>query len=373
MKGHIAGFKFRHFFFVVLFSSALAACAPVQPPSLVSATASPARLENGSDPTLFRFVFTGDSRGDYQAEPPVYLVEDILAQIVGHILALKPGPEFVIFNGDMVAKTTFTKAPEMMARWRAVFQEPLQKAGVRVYTAPGNHVLDQKQPCAVDEICYVPRFVRNFQADNPMNGPAGYEGVTYSFTHENVHFVTATSFITHNGPDNIEVPPALFRQQQKNFEYFINRPNRQWLARDLARDDSAFTVFFTHNPLYPVGPHHKDMKGLHAYPDMRAQVAAILTADGVDIFLASHEHLYARSTLGPGNPTGAAPAAALPQVVVGAASAPLAATPARSDMRFEKYLAAYAFLVGDVKADRIEFRAYDQNAHEIDSFSIAAD
>jgi hypothetical protein len=330
------------------------------------------RPHSAGDPTLFRFVFTGDSRGDYKAKPPVYLEEELLSRTAGFIQALEPKPEFVIFNGDMVAKTAYSKAPEVIKRWHALFQAPLQAANIKVYIAPGNHVVDQKTPCPPGETGYISLFNKSFPADNPKNGPAGYEGVSYSFTHGSVHFVTVTSFMSHDGPDHTELTTGEFAQPKKGFEYFVNEPNRSWLKQDLAQDRSRFTVFFTHVPPYAVGPHHEDKMGLDAHPANRDAVAAILVDNKVDMVLASHEHLYARANLGPDNPVGAGPKGALPQVVVGSVSAPLNTEPARQDMEFAKYLASYGYLVADVKQDRIECQMMNGDNQPIDFFTIKA-
>ena len=330
------------------------------------------RTHAAADPTLYRFVFTGDSRGDYKAKPPVYLEEELLSRTAGYIQALEPRPEFVIFNGDMVAKTTFTQAPEVIKRWHQVFQEPLKAAGIKVYIAPGNHVVDQKKPCPPGETCYISLFNRSFPSDSPKNGPAGYEGVSYSFTQGNVHFVTVTSFMSHDGPDHSELTPAEFTQPKSQFEYFVNEANRNWLQQDLATDRSPFTVFFTHVPPYAVGPHHEDKKGMDAHPANRDALAGILVDNGVDIVLASHEHLYARADLGPENPVGSGPKGPLPEVVVGSVSAPLNTEPARADMVFAKYLATYGYLVADVKKDRIEFQMFNGDNQPIDFFTIKA-
>lgn len=327
---------------------------------------------SAADPTLFRFVFTGDSRGDYKATPPVFLEEEMLARITGYIRALEPRPQFVIFNGDMVAKSTFSKAPEVIGRWQELFQKPLQAEGVKVYLAPGNHVVDQKKPCPPGETCYVSLFNRSFPADNPGNGPAGYEGVSYSFTQGEVHFVTVTSFMSHDGPDHTELTPAEFAQPKSRFEYFVNQANRDWLQQDLRADSSRFTVFFTHVPPYAVGPHLADKKSMEAHPANRDALTAILADNGVDMVLASHEHLYARADLGPDNPPGSGLKATLPQVVVGSASAPLNAEPPRSDMVFAHYLASYGYLVADVKRDRIECQMYNGENQPIDFFIIKA-
>lgn len=323
-----------------------------------------------SDETLFRFVFLGDSRGDYKADPPVYLAEEVFQKIIKRILALSPKPEFVIFNGDMVAKTTFKEAPEVIERWQSIFLQPLQKNGITIYTTPGNHILDGNAMNKDNSIRYIPLFRKYFQADNPLNGPSIYKGVTYSFTYKNCHFVTVTPFITHGGADNRELKPGEFVQKDKEFEYFINRENRRWLEGDLRRNRADFTIVFTHCPLYPVGPHYKDRKNLHAHPSNRDRIAQILVDNGVDVYLTSHEHLYARVNLSSSNPPSSKLSGNLLQVVVGSASAPLSDSPPRKDMTFESYQKVYEFLVADVKRNHIECNVFDEKGDRIDSFSI---
>jgi hypothetical protein len=323
-----------------------------------------------TDKTLFRFVFLGDTRGDYKTVPPVYLAEEVFREIVKRILELSPKPTFVIFNGDMVAKTTYKEAPEKIERWQSIFLLPLQKNGIKIYTAPGNHILDGNALNQDNSIRYIPLFRKYFQADNPLNGPSIYKGVTYSFTHKNCHFVTVTPFITQRGIDNSELKPGEFVQKKKDFEYFINRENRRWLEGDLRRNHADFTIAFTHCPLYPVGPHYEDRKNLHAHQHNRDSIAQILVDNSVDIYLASHEHLYARVKLSPSNPASSKLRGDFLQVVVGSASAPLSNKPPRKDMVFEKYQKVYEFLVADVKRNRIEFNVFDEKGNRIDSFSI---
>jgi hypothetical protein len=323
-----------------------------------------------SDETLFRFVFLGDTRGDYKADPPVYLAEEVFQKIIKRILALSPKPEFVIFNGDMVAKTTYKEAPEMIERWQCIFIKPLRENGITIYITPGNHILDGNAVNKDNSIRYIPLFRKYFQADNPLNGPSFYKGVTYSFTHKNCHFVTVTPFITQKGIDNSEIKPGEFVQKKNDFEYFINMENLRWLEEDLKRNNADFTIVFTHCPLYPVGPHFEDRKNLHAHQDNRDRIAQILVDNSVDIYLASHEHLYARVNLSSSNPPSSKLRGNLVQVVVGSASAPLNGASPRKDMVFEKYQKVYEFMVADVKRNRIECNVYDENGNTIDSFSI---
>jgi predicted phosphodiesterase len=319
--------------------------------------------------TIFRFVFLGDSRGNYKANPPVYLAEEVLDQITKQIIALDPKPEFVIFNGDMVAKSTYKNAPEKIEKWKSLFLKPIKKNKIKVYITPGNHILDQKEKSG-KEVKYIPLFRKYYMADNPTNGPRGYKGVSYSFTVKNTHFATVTSFVTHAGYDNTEIKPEDFLQKKKVFEYYVNQKNQSWLKNDLEKNNSDFKIFFTHSALYPIGPHYMDKKGLNAHPESRNNLLKILTNNNVDIFIASHEHLYARSNLSNSNPKDSKLTTSLPQVIVGSASAPLSNKPARQDIIFEKYVKDYDYLVADVKTSYILCTVYNNKKKIIDQFII---
>lgn len=95
--------------------------------------------ESGSD-ILFRFVFTGDSRGNYKANPPDHIAEEILELYAQRILSLSPKPAFVIFNGDMVAKTAYRNDGDAIKIWKTVFEMPIRDAGIKMFITPGNHI-----------------------------------------------------------------------------------------------------------------------------------------------------------------------------------------------------------------------------------------
>ncbi len=319
---------------------------------------------------MSRFVFLGDTRGDYKTDSKNYLSEKILAKITANITMLKPLPDFVIFNGDMLAKTAYRSKNNSVKLWNSVFLNPLKNKKIKVYITPGNHIIDQKIGGPAEATNYIKLFNRYFPGDNPQNGPDGFKGVTYSFTEKNCHFITTTSFISHRGKDNEDLKPVDFVQKKNDFEYFINRKNRKWLQEDLNKNNCDFTVYFTHCPLYPTGPHVADKKSLHSHPAMRDEVADMLVSGNTDLFLASHEHLYSRAMLGLNNPTSSKLKGNLLQVIVGSASAPLSKKPQRKDMRIDKYLHAYGYLVADVMENRIDCNVYDENNLKIDEFNI---
>ncbi len=337
--------------------------------TLIMGSCTPTTKKVGTD-TSFRFIVLGDSRGNYKASPPVYLAKQKLQKLTQQILALTPQPRLVIFNGDMVAKKAYKKAPAVIKQWQDIFLKPLQAKGIAVYIAPGNHVIDQKSKKPDTKVSYIPRFRKYYMANNPSNGPPKYRGVTYSFNEGNVHFSTAVPFITHKGWDNTEVGAGAYFQKKKSWEYFMNKENRDWLANDLKKDQSEFDVFFTHLPLYPTGPHYADKKGFNSHPSNRDAVAQILTKNKVDIIFVAHEHLYARTNLSDSNPTNSSLKGNLVQVVAGAAGAPFSKRGQRKNMIFEKYLPVVHFVVGDVNEDSISFNVYGLNNQVIDHFEI---
>ena len=267
---------------------------------LVSCTS--AGTTQGKNDFLFRFVFTGDSRGDYKADPPGFLSADVLKKFMGIIVKLDPKPEFLIFNGDMVSKTAYRSEAGLQSiqEWKKIVEEKMAENGIKLYLMPGNHIVDQKEKDKPDKVNYIERFRKYYRHGNPQNGPSLYKDVTFSFDHKNTHFVSVTSFMTHSGADNRELKPGQFVHKEQNFEYYVPRENVEWLRQDLQKSDRDFKLFIVHCPLYSVGPHDKDKKSLHAHPENRNAVMSILVANNTDAILASHEHLYARLNLSSG-------------------------------------------------------------------------
>lgn len=62
----------------------------------------------------------------------------------------------------------------------------------------------------------------------------------------------------------------------------------EWLAADLAATDARWTVVFLHDPPYSTAQHGSNV-------DLRAKLAPIVEAAGVDLVVAAHDHTYERS------------------------------------------------------------------------------
>jgi hypothetical protein len=98
------------------------------------------------------------------------------------ILKLSTRPEFVVFGGDMAYRGCYDGTYTFQA-WNDVMA-PLMKAGIKLYTAFGNHELflhDHDTP----EKGFFKENQQEFPkvfSENPGNGPPGYERLVYSFT-----------------------------------------------------------------------------------------------------------------------------------------------------------------------------------------------
>ncbi len=319
----------------------------------------------------FRFVFISDTRGDYKANPPAYIAEKIIPKFIDQLLGLQPRPALVFFNGDMIAKTAYRESPESAARWKDLFLAPLIKNDIPTYVVPGNHIVEGNKNETPKTVKYIKVFNDLFATSMaPRNGPQGFESVSYSVVWQNCHFITATPFTTHDGYDNTELDEKDFVHSKQGYEYYMNESNRVWLADQLKKSECAFKIVFTHVPLYAVGPHHNDQKSIHSHLKNRDEIAQLLVKNRVDLYVASHEHLYARALISASNPEKSGLSGNLLQVIVGSAGAVLAHGNKRNDMIFEKYTVSYDYLVGDVYTERIECTAYDENGKSIDKFII---
>jgi hypothetical protein len=106
----------------------------------------------------------------------------VLNPIINQIKNLNPMPAFVVFGGDgayrgyyhddNVTFYTFQTFKDLFA--------PLTSAGIKLYTAIGNHELYDQHGGTL-KLANQTEYQQVF-SDNPGNGPAGYERLVYSFT-----------------------------------------------------------------------------------------------------------------------------------------------------------------------------------------------
>ncbi len=139
-----------------------------------------------------------------------------------------------------------------------------------LWPALGNH--ETSQSTTATDFPYLDMF------SPPQNGEAG--GVPsgtkkyYSFDYANIHFVCLDSMTSGRTATS---------------------PMAQWLETDLAATAQDWVIVYFHHSVYTKGTHDSDSEG--DLVELRQNINPILEANGVDLVLNGHSHVYERSYL----------------------------------------------------------------------------
>jgi 3',5'-cyclic AMP phosphodiesterase CpdA len=178
-----------------------------------------------------RFAVIGDNG---TGDKPQY---DVAQQM--EIYRQKTGFDFVIMLGDNIYGGEGSGA--MKKKFEDPYK-PLLDAGVKFYASLGNHDNPNE------------RFYKPFN----MN-----EKRYYSFRKGKAEFLALDS--NYMDPQQLD-----------------------WLSKELQGSDSPWKLAFFHHPLYSDGRFHgPDL-------DLRARLEPVFDANGVNVVLSGHEHLYER-------------------------------------------------------------------------------
>jgi hypothetical protein len=222
--------------------------------------------------SAWRFAVVGDTHvaaGDLAGEMAASMVAD--------------GVDLVVFPGDIVQAGLRVSGTELRAELRAWKDAvgPLVAAGIGVYPVRGNHEADAPDILAAWSEAFSGAFAL------PADGPAGEEGLTYSFTHKNALFVGLDDYVS------------------------LHRSNQAWLDTRLASRSGLPHLFvFGHEPAFKVN--HTDC--LDDDPAARDTFWRNLAAAGAGVYLSGHDHFFDAARIvdaGAGATTG------LVQLVVG--------------------------------------------------------
>lgn len=102
--------------------------------------------------------------------------------------------------------------------------------------------------------------------------PSGTEQ-WYSFDHGNIHFICLDSMTANRGP---------------------NGAMAAWLAADIASTNARWIIAYWHHPPYTLAGYNSDFDWFEG-AEMRKNIVPILEANGVDLVLGGHDHIYERS------------------------------------------------------------------------------
>ncbi len=267
--------------------------------ALLTATAMPS--------FAWKFASIADSRGSDNG-----VNKEVLAKIVNHINS--EGVDLVVFQGDAVSGTKDDAAlASQMTSWLFI----MNKLDCPWYYTPGNH---EVQTSTAQE-----NVLRN-KVRQSIGGPAGDQGFTFSFDHQNAHFVLLNS--DHFGSQH--------------------KVQTDWMASDLAKTTKTHIFVMAHDPAYPAGPHKGS--SLDAFPAERDAFWKAMEKRGVGMYLCGHEHLYQRTKHG-----------SIVQVINGSCGAPLYKDPGS--------ISKYHYVIADVNGDSVKCEAKDENGEVFDSWS----
>ena len=178
-----------------------------------------------------RFAVIGDNGTGEKAQYEVAQQMELYRQ--------KTGFDFVIMLGDNIYGGEGTGA--MKKKFEDPYK-PLLDAGVKFYASLGNHDNPNE------------RFYKPFNMS---------EKRYYSFRKGKAEFLALDS--NYMDPEQLD-----------------------WLSKELQGSDSPWKLCFFHHPLYSDGKFHgPDL-------DLRARLEPVFDANGVNVVLSGHEHLYER-------------------------------------------------------------------------------
>jgi 3',5'-cyclic-AMP phosphodiesterase len=284
--------------------------APIRPTAPPAPTSTPAPTATPI-PQPWRFVVLGDTRTE-GLRPP-----DTTYQIVER--ARLAQPEIVLTVGDMI--NALDDQASVREQWR-YWREAVAPLGARhLLVTPGNHDV-QGNAWATDLL------VEAFP-ELPSNGPNGFERRAYAFDYRGVRFISLDS-------ERINALHALGDEQ-------LN-----WLEGQLRDNPNRYTIVFSHDPAYPVGPHIGS--SLDAYPQDRDRLWQLLRDYKVTAYIAGHEHLYNHQQID-----------GVHQVIAGTSGSFI----------YTGYGGEfYHYLVGEVGVAGITIVAYDLEGAERDRFAL---
>jgi 3',5'-cyclic-AMP phosphodiesterase len=299
---------------------ALPTAAILRPTATSLPTLSPTRLPSPTPapsptatpaPQPWRFVVLGDTRTS-GLKPP-----DTTDAIVAR--AAQARPDVVLADGDMInALDTQAEVREQWRFWRAAVA-PL--GAKHVLVTPGNH--------DVQANAWATGLLVEAFPDLPTNGPAGFERRAYVLDYRGVRFISIDS-------ESFSDPHRLGQAQL------------DWLEQQLRDNPNRYTIVFSHDPAYPIGPHIGS--SLDAYPRDRDRLWRLLRDYKATAYISGHEHLYNRREID-----------GVVQIIAGTSGSFI----------YTGYGGEfYHYLVGEVGPDGITIVAYDLKGAEHDRVTL---
>jgi hypothetical protein len=233
--------------------------------------------------TTWKFAVISDTQDNNKEKSHKSCINDTVVQAIAADI-LREKPDFVLVAGDLVNgwfRNGGADYTTQYANWKKAMG-PVYQAGIKVYPIRGNHdsgperlalppLPPHLEPPPEAPILLKKAFRNAFPEPYiPKNGPAGEEGLTYSFTHKNAFIVGLDQFTSGQ-----------------------HQVNQDWLDRQLAGNRSPHIFVFGHEPAFEAG--HPD--NLSFYPKERDRFWDSLGRAGARIYFCGHDHFYNRALI----------------------------------------------------------------------------
>jgi 3',5'-cyclic AMP phosphodiesterase CpdA len=219
---------------------------------------------------------------------------------------------FVIMLGDNIYGTD---APADMAEKFSTPYQPLLAAGVKFYASLGNHDNPNQ------------RFYKAFN----MGGERYYE------------FKTPATGIA------VGEAGAQFFALDSNY---LNKPQLDWLEKELAASKADWKISFFHHPLYSSARTHGSAL------ESRAVLEPLFVKYGLSAVFAGHDHVYERTQPQTGG---------IVHWVSGAGGSLRKGDVRVSAMTAKKFDSDYHFMIVEISGDELYFQAISRTGATIDS------
>jgi hypothetical protein len=153
------------------------------------------------------------------------------------------------------------------------FEEPLKN--ITVWPAIGNHDYNHNIPFSPSPAYFdIFTLPTNAECGGVASGTEKY----YSYNYGNIHFVVLDSYDVSRSSTGAMAT---------------------WIQNDLTVNTQPWVIAYWHHPPYTKGSHNSDNSNFldGELVDMRQNIIPILEANGVDLVLNGHSHVYERSYL----------------------------------------------------------------------------
>lgn len=198
--------------------------------------------------------------GDIQVSRDAASEYDSWGNFLKNVYKSNPDLDFGLLGGDIVESgVSTTQFGYFLKNAASVF------SSIPLMSTNGNH--ESNFPDSGKPELYLDMF------SLPQNGPDGFKEEIYSFDYADCHITVLNSWV--------------FSGEQKVSSSDLDRI-KNWLDNDLKTSKAKFSIVLMHHPIYALANDNVSSK---IYDEWRP----VFEADGVDLVLCGHQHVYARS------------------------------------------------------------------------------